>query len=231
MDTTEKIAGRVVGNTSTAESSVGFKADIQNMIERYAMENVDIARDFERILARENTRNDFIDRVTESVNTTEALSDSAMVSDSFYSNYTERLAQLIDNSCQAIARESVMTGYAPIVAYAPFFIKKQWVACVWKDVLMSEVATSPILNYKFEEDGVQGTIKIALKYNPQTKVSAIKSLTRVSKPGMRKYTGYREMPRVINGLGIAIISTSKGVMTNKEAAELKIGGEVLCYVY
>ena len=88
-----------------------------------------------------------------------------------------------------------------------------------------------ILNYKFEEDGVQGTIKIALKYNPQTKVSAIKSLTRVSKPGMRKYTGYREMPRVINGLGIAIISTSKGVMTNKAAAELKIGGEVLCYVY
>ena len=88
-----------------------------------------------------------------------------------------------------------------------------------------------ILNYRFVEDGPQGTIKIALKYNPQTKVSAIKSLTRVSKPGMRKYTGYREMPRVINGLGIAIISTSKGVMTNKEAAEQKIGGEVLCYVY
>ena len=88
-----------------------------------------------------------------------------------------------------------------------------------------------ILNYKFEDDGVQGTIKIALKYNPQTKVNAIKCLTRVSKPGMRKYTGYREMPRVINGLCIPIISTSKGVMTNKEAAELKIGGEVLCYVY
>lgn len=88
-----------------------------------------------------------------------------------------------------------------------------------------------ILNYKFEEDGAQGTIMIALKYNPQTKVNAIKSLTRVSKPGMRKYTGYREMPRVINGLGIAIISTSKGVMTNKAAADLKIGGEVLCYVY
>ena len=88
-----------------------------------------------------------------------------------------------------------------------------------------------ILNYKFEEDGAQGTIKIALKYNPQSKVNAIKSLTRVSKPGMRKYTGYREMPRVINGLGVAIISTSKGVMTNKAAADLKIGGEVLCYVY
>ena len=88
-----------------------------------------------------------------------------------------------------------------------------------------------ILNYKFVEDGPQGSIKIALKYNPQTKVNAIKSLTRVSTPGMRKYTGYKDMPRVINGLGIAIISTSKGVMTDKEAATLKIGGEVLCYVY
>ena len=88
-----------------------------------------------------------------------------------------------------------------------------------------------ILNYKFVEDGPQGTIKIALKYNPQSKVNAIKCLTRVSKPGMRKYTGYKDMPRVINGLGIAIISTSQGVMTDKEAAELKIGGEVLCYIY
>ena len=88
-----------------------------------------------------------------------------------------------------------------------------------------------ILNYKFEEEGPQGTIKIALKYNPQTKVNAIKKLTRISKPGMRKYTGYREMPRVINGLGIAIISTSKGVMTNKEALGQQLGGEVICYVY
>ena len=88
-----------------------------------------------------------------------------------------------------------------------------------------------ILNYKFIEEGPQGTIKIALKYHPESKVNAIKSLTRVSKPGRRKYTGYREMPRVINGLGIAIVSTSKGLMTDKEASELKIGGEVLCYVY
>ena len=100
-----------------------------------------------------------------------------------------------------------------------------------KDITKIRFDQGYILNYKFEEDGAQGTIKIALKYNPQTKVNAIKSLTRVSKPGMRKYTGYREMPRVINGLGIAIISTSKGVMTNKAAADLKIGGEVLCYVY
>ncbi len=88
-----------------------------------------------------------------------------------------------------------------------------------------------ILNYKFVEDGPQGTIKVALKYDPVNKVNAIKQLKRVSSPGLRKYTGYKDMPRVINGLGIAIISTSKGVMTDKEATELKIGGEVLCYVY
>ena len=88
-----------------------------------------------------------------------------------------------------------------------------------------------ILNYKFIEDGPQGTIKIALKYDPATKQSAIKSLRRVSTPGLRKYTGYKDMPRVINGLGIAILSTTQGVMTNKEASALKIGGEVLCYVY
>ena len=88
-----------------------------------------------------------------------------------------------------------------------------------------------IMNYKFIEEGPQGTIKIALKYDPVNKVSAIKSLTRVSTPGLRKYVGYKDMPRVLNGLGIAILSTSKGVMTDKEASTLKVGGEVLCYIY
>lgn len=88
-----------------------------------------------------------------------------------------------------------------------------------------------ILNYKFVDDGPQGSIMIALKYDPVNKVNAIKKLIRVSTPGLRKYTGYRNMPRVLNGLGIAILSTSKGVMTDKEAAVQKIGGEVLCYVY
>lgn len=88
-----------------------------------------------------------------------------------------------------------------------------------------------ILNYKFVEDGPQGTIKIALKYDPANKVNAVRKLIRVSTPGLRKYVGYREMPRVLNGLGIAILSTSKGVMTDKEAREQKVGGEVLCYIY
>ena len=88
-----------------------------------------------------------------------------------------------------------------------------------------------ILNFKFIDEGVQGVIKIAWKYNDRNKMNSIKRLDRISSPGLRRYVGYRNMPRVLNGLGIAILSTSKGVMTNKEASEQKIGGEVLCYVY
>jgi small subunit ribosomal protein S8 len=88
-----------------------------------------------------------------------------------------------------------------------------------------------ITNYKFEEDDKQGIIKIALKYNQSTKVPAITKLERASKPGLRKYCGADNLPRVLNGLGIAIISTSKGIITDKEAKNHNIGGEVLCYVY
>ncbi len=88
-----------------------------------------------------------------------------------------------------------------------------------------------ILNYKFEEEGPQGNIKIALKYNLETKANAIKSLQRISKPGLRKYVDGSHLPRVLNGLGVAIISTSQGLMTDKEARGLGIGGEVLCYIY
>lgn len=89
-----------------------------------------------------------------------------------------------------------------------------------------------ILNYKFEDtQNKQGLIKIALKYHPETKLSAIRGLERVSTPGLRQYSGVDTMPRVLNGLGVAIVSTSRGVMTDKEARTQKVGGEVLCYVY
>jgi small subunit ribosomal protein S8 len=89
-----------------------------------------------------------------------------------------------------------------------------------------------ILNYKFDGDSnAQGSIKIALKYNPVTKKSAIENLERISKPGLRKYIDANNLPRVLNGLGIAVLSTSKGVITEKEAKELNVGGEILCYVY
>jgi len=89
-----------------------------------------------------------------------------------------------------------------------------------------------ILNYKFEDaTNLQGNIKIALKYNPETKQSAITKLERISTPGLRSYVNKGAMPRVMNGLGIAILSTSKGVITDKEARNLNVGGEVLCFVY
>lgn len=88
-----------------------------------------------------------------------------------------------------------------------------------------------ILKYKFEDDSKQGVIKIALKYNPQTKEPAIKELERISRPGLRQYAKPEEFKRVKNGLGVAIISTSKGVMTDKQAKTQNVGGEVLCYIY
>lgn len=88
-----------------------------------------------------------------------------------------------------------------------------------------------ILDYKIEENKVQDQIKIALKYHPATKQSAIRKIQRISRPGLRKFVPLEKMPRVLSGLGIAIISTSKGVMTDKEAKKMNVGGEVICYVY
>lgn len=102
---------------------------------------------------------------------------------------------------------------------------------VKKDITKVLFDKGYILNYKFEDDnGPQGVIKVALKYHPLTKIPAIRELKRVSKPGLRQYRDSKNLPRVINGLGIAIMSTSKGVMTDKEARKENVGGEVLCYV-
>ena len=88
-----------------------------------------------------------------------------------------------------------------------------------------------VLSYQFNDKSVQGSIKIALKYDRNTKESVIRKIQRISTPGLRKYVSAKEMPRVLNGLGIAIVSTSKGVMTNKQARQENVGGEILCYVY
>lgn len=88
-----------------------------------------------------------------------------------------------------------------------------------------------ILSYKFEDNNVQGTIKIALKYDRDTKESVIRDIQRISKPGLRKYASSADLPRILNGLGVAIVSTSKGLMTGKKAKQLNVGGEVICYVY
>jgi len=102
---------------------------------------------------------------------------------------------------------------------------------ILKDITRILFEKGYITNYKIEEDEKQGMIKVALKYHPESKKCAIKHIERVSRPGLRKYVGVDEMPRVLNGLGIAIISTSLGLMTEKEAKVKKVGGEVLCYIY
>jgi len=120
-------------------------------------------------------------------------------------------------------RNSIMAGHKVVEAPASK-LKKEIARILYEK--------GYILSYKVvEEEGRQGTLKIALKYNPRSKTPAIKSIRRVSRPGLRKYIGADEMPRVLNGLGIAIISTSRGLMTDKEAKKENIGGEVLCYVY
>ena len=147
---------------------------------------------------------------------------------------------MFDNASNQFKQVTIMTD--PIADYLTRLrnaIKAQHrVVEIPSSKLKKEITTilfdqGYILNYKFveEENSPRGTIKIALKYDNVDNVSAIKCLTRVSRPGLRQYTGYKDMPRVLNGLGIAILSTSKGVMTNKEAKAQKIGGEVLCYVY
>jgi len=100
-----------------------------------------------------------------------------------------------------------------------------------KDITKILFEQGYILSYKFDDSTVQGTIKIALKYNKETKEPVIKKIQRISTPGLRKYAGAKELPRVLNGLGIAIMSTSHGVMTGKQARKENVGGEVLCYVY
>jgi small subunit ribosomal protein S8 len=102
---------------------------------------------------------------------------------------------------------------------------------VKKDITKILFDQGYILSYKFEEDKVQATIKIALKYDKATKEPVIKKLQRISKPGLRKYAGSDNLPRILNGLGVAIVSTSHGVMTGKQAKNENVGGEVLCYVY
>lgn len=88
-----------------------------------------------------------------------------------------------------------------------------------------------ILNYKFNDEGPQGTIKVALRYDPKTRKPAITKIQRLSRPGLRRYAGAGELPRVLNGLGVCIVSTSRGLMTDKEARKMNVGGELICTVY
>lgn len=149
MDSTNKT--KVIGNVGESDESYGFKSEIVNTFEQYAAEGVNLATDLGTILSTPSTSQQFTDLVMESVASSPALAAKEAANDPFYGNYAERLAQLAENSNREIVRESVMTGYAPIVAYAPFFLKKQWISCVWKDVLLTEVPNNPVINYQFQK--------------------------------------------------------------------------------
>ena len=142
---------KVIGNVGESDESLAFKSEIVDIFQAYANEGVNLATDLPTILTSPTSSQRFTDIITESVAGSPALNDKDASNDPFYGNYAERLAQLAENSNKEIVRESVMTGYAPIVAYAPFFLKKQWISCVWKDVLLTEVPNNPIINYQFQK--------------------------------------------------------------------------------
>lgn len=151
----------VVGNDYSADNSMGFKADVVGVLESYVAHNSSINSAMQGVLMNPIARNEFMDAVMESITASPIFTDEACVNSRFYDNYGSRLRQLEENSMKQAAIESIVTGYSPIVAYQPFFLKKQWISTVFKDILMTEVPTSPVINYAVEQrflktqDGVE----------------------------------------------------------------------------
>jgi len=145
------MANKIVGNNYQADESLGFKQDVAYAFEAYAGSGTSLSADFGKILTSPEMRENFLSLAMESVATSPALTNGPCTTTPFYDNYAERLGMLLDNSMNQIAQESVMLGYAPIVAYNPFFLKKQWVANVFKDVLMSEIPQNALIEIGYEK--------------------------------------------------------------------------------
>ena len=145
----------LVGTASPMSTNQQFKDDIASIYASYANEGVNIFDSLGTISQDQNLRQAFIDMAVESVENDNVFHTGDASADPFYSTYSDRLKQLEENSLLQMARESVMTGYAPIQSYAPFLIKRQWVSCVWKDVLMADVAKSPIVKLQMEQRWVK----------------------------------------------------------------------------
>ncbi len=140
----------VIGNIDYADGNAGFRDEVKEVFESYTTQGVNIISDLPSIIGSSKSKNDFIDALTESMGNSPLHSNAAASKAPFYKNYIERVSQLLDNTLSTIAAESVMTGYAPIVAYNPFFLKKQWIDCVWKDVLMTEIPKTPVIEMALE---------------------------------------------------------------------------------
>lgn len=141
----------VVGNDYSSDGSLGFKTEVKEVFEQYQAAGTDLIRDTYSIITDETAKQDYIAAICESVTDSPLFTNGVVANEAFYNNYGERMTQLLDNSMRAVATESAMLGYAPIVAYNPFFLKKQWISCVFKDVLMTEVPQSPVINIAYEK--------------------------------------------------------------------------------
>ena len=141
----------VVGNNYGMDDSLGFKDEIKHVFESYQGQGVSITNDLMAIITNPETKQEFISNICESLTTSPLFTNEAIANETFYNNYTERVEALVDNSLNTVATESAMLGYAPIVAYNPFFLKKQWISCIFKDVLLTEVPQSPVINLAFEK--------------------------------------------------------------------------------
>jgi len=141
----------VIGNDYSVDDSLGYKEEVKHIFESYQGSGVNLVTDLMQIISSPESKEEFINNVCESLTTSPIFTNESVANEAFYNNYGERVHQLIDNSMKDIVKESAMLGYAPIVAYNPFFLKKQWISCIFKDVLMTEVPQSPVINLAFEK--------------------------------------------------------------------------------
>ena len=145
MDNTE-----IVGKIQHSDGDVGFKSEVKGVFESYQAQGINLINDLPSVIATPSAKQAFIGTATESMSDSVLMTNSVASKDPFYGSYVNCVEQLLDNTLNSIATESIMTGYAPIVAYNPFFLKKQWIDCVFKDVLMTEIPKTPVINIGFE---------------------------------------------------------------------------------
>ena len=163
----------VVGNDYASDSSMGFKSEVAHVLESYQARGTSLNDLMQRVLYSNTARHEFMDNVMESITSSPIFTDEKCLNSRFYDNYADRLRQLEDNSMKQVALESIVTGYSPIVAYNPFFLKKQWISTVFKDIIMTEVPPSPVINYAVEQrflrtqDGIEYPIP-DVYYDPNT---------------------------------------------------------------
>lgn len=143
-------ANGVIGNITASDTDAGFKSEVKAVLESYNHQGVDLINDLPNIIASPASKEAFIGALTESMSDSPLYNNPVCAKEPFYNNYADRVEQLLDNTLDSIAMESVMTGYAPIVAYNPFFLKKQWIDCIFKDVLMTEIPKTPVVEMGFE---------------------------------------------------------------------------------